>query len=247
MIHSLQRKEPDFRWMLVCSSFIHLTCYFLLFIFHFAPKPFKEGPVYYVDIVNLPVANPQAGAPSTSGSPPAVPARQEMTLPQKTAGKTTLKTIPSRKETPSVETERQFEERMAKIARTVDARHVSAALDELQKKVGAGGKSGQAGMPGAKGTEAGSDYAAYIRSRLTDAFAKTIAYQTKSPTVLVSITIDRNGRVIALKIEKSSADRLFEDSVRRAILKAEQTFPPPPGGATFEYSYRFAPEGVSKK
>lgn len=235
-------------WMLLCSTALHVALYLLLVKFNFSAVPFKEGPVYYVDVVTLPVANPRAGTPSTPGSAPSKPAQQEMALPAKSTPKTVSKPISAaKKPAASTETARQFEERMAKIEREVDAKHVSAALNALQKKVAASGNGGQAGMPGAKGTEAGSDYAAYIRSRLMDAFSTTISFQSKNPEVMVRLTIDRNGKVIGSTFLKSTKDRIFEDSVRRTILKAEQTFPPPPGGARFEYIYRFAPEGISKK
>jgi colicin import membrane protein len=64
---------------------------------------------------------------------------------------------------------------------------------------------------------------------------------------MVSLTIDRTGKVASLTLERSSNDRIFENSVINAIVKAEQTFVPPPGGTKFEHSFRFAPEGVSKK
>jgi colicin import membrane protein len=248
MSHTLQKKEPGFGWMLLCSTAIHLVCYFLLVEFQFSPRPFKEGPIYYVDVVNLPVANPRAGTPSSPGRAPSRPVQQEMALPAKSSLKASAKPKPlTQKPAASGETARQFEERMAKIERDVDAKHHSAALDALQKKVATAGNGGQTGMPGAKGTEAGSDYAAYIRSRLMDAFRTTIVRQTKNPEVMVRLTIDRNGKVIGSHFEKSSKDRIFEDSVRRTILKAEQTFPPPPGGVKFEYVYRFAPEEANKK
>ncbi len=248
MSHTLQRNDSEFVWMLLCSTALHVALYLLLVKFNFSAVPFKEGPVYYVDVVTLPVANPKAGTPATSGSAPSKPAQQEMTLPAKSTPKTASKPISAvKKPAASTETSRQFEERMAKIEREVDAKHVSAALNALQKKVAASGNGGQAGMPGAKGTEAGSDYAAYIRSRLMDAFSTTISFQSKNPEVMVRLTIDRNGKVIGSTFLKSTKDRIFEDSVRRTILKAEQTFPPPPGGARFEYIYRFAPEGISKK
>jgi colicin import membrane protein len=136
---------------------------------------------------------------------------------------------------------------MAKIEQEVAAKHTSAALEALQKKVAGSGMGGRPGIPGGKGMEAGSDYAGYIRSRLTDAFKTTIAFQTKNPEVMVRLTIDRNGKVTGRKLERSSNDRIFEDAVINAIVKAEQTFVPPPGGGKFEYSFRFAPEGVSKK
>jgi colicin import membrane protein len=250
MKSTLKRSDSGFGWMLLASLVIHLACYILLVKFHYyAALPLKEGPIYYVDVVNLPVANPRAGTPSTSGSAPPQSVRKEMTIPAPPQHKTIAKskTTAVKKPPAPVETSRQFEERMAKIEQEVDAKHVSAALEALQKKVAGAGKTAQAGIPAGKGTEAGSDYASYIRSRLTDAFKTTIAYQTKNPEVTVRISIDRNGKISGVHLEHSSHDRIFEDSVMKAIAKAQQTFVPPPGGGTFVNIFRFAPEGVSKK
>jgi colicin import membrane protein len=249
MKSTLKRRDPWFGWMLLSSLALHLTCYVLLVKFHFYSLPLTEGPVYYVDVVNLPVANPRAGTPSTSGSAPPLPAQEEMAVPapspQKAVAK--LKTPAGKKPAASAETARQFEERLAKIEQEVAAKHTMAALEALKKKVAGSGKGGQTGIPGGKGLEAGSDYAGYIRSRLTDAFRTTIAFQTKNPEVMVRLTIDRNGKVAGLKLERSSNDRIFEDAVINAIVKAEQTFVPPPAGGKFEYRFKFAPEGVIKK
>lgn len=240
---SLQRKEPGFAWMMLCSTAIHLTCYYLLVAFHFSALPFNEGPVYYVDIVNLPVANPRAGSPSSSpaGAPPAS-SREEMALPEKTSPKTDASAT---KAAAQKESEEQFQKRLSQVKKHAEEKEFSNALASLGKRAAA--QSGQSGVPGGKGTEAGSDYAGYIRSRLMDAFRTTIAYQSKNPEAMVRLTIDKNGRVIGLRFERKTGDRIFEDSVQRAILKAEQNFPPPPDGGRFEFSYRFAPEGVSKK
>lgn len=255
MSRALQRREPGFGWMLLCSAAIHLALYFFLVEFHF-PAHLKEAPVYYVDVVSLPVASPRAGTPSSPGSAAqapeaapaqaAAPARQEMVLPTKAPAKTAPKTpAPSdNKPAESKETAQRFEERMAKIEQAVAGQHEAKALDALRKRVAGAGKSG---MPAAKGTQAGSDYASYIRSRLTDAFRTTIAYQTKAPEVVVRLTINRAGKIIRQQIERSTNDRIFEDAVARTIAKAAVAFPPPPGGTQVEYSIRFSPEGVSKK
>jgi colicin import membrane protein len=235
--------------MLLFSLVIHLACYIVLVKFHYYSLPLTEGPVYYVDVVTLPVANPRAGNPSSSGGAPPLPAREEMAVPAHSPQKAVAKpkTPVGKKPATPAETARQFEERMAKIEQEVAAKHTMAALDALQKKVAGSGKGGRTGIPGGKGMEAGSDYAGYIRSRLTDAFRTTISFQTKNPEVMVRLTIDRTGKIAGLRLERSSNDRIFEDSVINAIVKAEQTFVPPPGGGKFEYSFRFAPEGVSKK
>jgi colicin import membrane protein len=249
MIANLQRREPQFGWMLFFSLLVHLTCYLIIVKFQLSALRPAEGPVYYVDVVTLPVAHPRAGTASSPGGAPSIPKREEMTVPARTPQKTAAKakTPEGKKSAQTAETSHQFEERLAKIEKDVAAKHESAAIEALRKKVAGQGQGGQAGVPGGKGTEAGSDYAGYIRSRLTDAFRTTIAFQTKNPEVMVRLTINRFGKVAGIKLERSSQDRIFEDAVLNAIAKAEQTFVPPPGGGKFEYSFRFAPEGVSRK
>lgn len=235
---------------MVCwSAVIHLALFFLLVNFNF-PARFKEAPVYYVDLLDLPVANPQAGTPgSTRGTPapppPAPSQPRQMTLPTKAAQKAAPRQVAATqpKQTDAAESAREYEERLARLEQEASARHATAAIDALRKK--AGGK-GTAGMPGAAGTEAGSDYPSYIQSRLRDAFTSTIAFQHKNPEVAVRITISRTGRVSRVRLERSTGDKVFEDAVTRAIAKAEQTFPPPPRGEEFESGFVFRPQGVGK-
>jgi len=102
-------------------------------------------------------------------------------------------------------------------------------------------------MPGATGKEAGSDYLAYIQSRLKDAFQKTINHTSKNPEMAVRIFIGSDGKLARTKAERSSGDRAFEISVFRAIDAASEKFPPPPGRKTFEGVFVFKREGISQK
>ncbi|WP_223906916.1 energy transducer TonB [Geobacter sp. AOG1] len=236
------------------SFVMHLALFFVITYSGLILAPhLQEAPVYYVDMVNLPVAHPQAGSPTVAGSqtgavpqPPAPP--QTMHLPAKTTPKTVAgapATKPSVKGTPE-ETGREFEERLKQLERTTEARHQAAALEALKSKAAGTGK-GQAGMPTGTGKEAGSDYASYIHSRLQDTFRTTIAYQSKNPVVVVRLTIGRNGRLLRYRIERSSGDRIFEASVIDTITKAEKSFPPPPGGTEFEQGFLFKPQGIGKQ
>lgn len=252
MTRLLQRKETGLGRMVAVSTVLHLAFYFFLLKFHF-PQPYpKEGPIYYVDVVNLPVAHPQAGTPSAGGegAPPAAPpaaAPREMALPATTK----VPPPPLKKlEEPvrTAEEAREFEKRLAGLERAAEAKHEAAALEAIRRRAAGSGRPGErAGMPGATGTEAGSDYASYIQSRLKDAFSATIAFQSKNPEVVIRLTIDRSGRVTATRIERSSGDRVFEGAALRAISKAEKGFPPPPGGTAFEHGFIFRPQGVVKR
>ncbi len=240
---------------MVCwSAIVHLTVCILLVAFRF-PAHFNEAPVYYVDVVNLPVAHPQAGTPGEASpgpkSPtapplPASPAPREMTLPAKPAGKTPPRpaTVASPKKTESAESDREFEERMAKMEQRAAAGHEAAALDALRKRVA--GK-GAAGMPGGTGNEAGSDYIAYLKSRLHDAFKLQSPPQTKNTEVVIHIVIDNKGRIVRRQVVKATGDKMFMTDVMLAIDIAGKNFPPPPGGRTFEHDFTFQPGGVKTK
>lgn len=235
---------------ITCSLLAHLA-FFAAFTFldFFRPAHTNTVPVYYVDIVNLPVANPQAGSPSDRGSDqaPAIPEpqKEEMRLPATTPQKLPA-AIPDRKKSePRADTGQEFNERLARLENKVQGQHTEDVIAQLRKKVAAG--SGRAGMPGATGTEAGSDYGSYIQSRLRDAFETTIATSSRNPLVVVRLTIDRFGKVIGYRIERTSGDKVFEDSVARAVDRAGENFPPPPGRKEFQQGFIFKPEGVGKK
>lgn len=255
MISRVKRSDKGLFPVLSVSSLLHLTVYGLVVWLHLLPAAkLREAPVYYVDMVNLPVESPQQGraseASNESAPPqPVTPPAPEMKLPAKpTAKDASPAAKPVKPATTSQSTEesaREFEERMTKLERAADARHEAAAMEALRKRAADRGKN-QQGIPGGSGTESGSDYASYIRSRLVDAFRTTIAYQDKSPKVTLVLTIDRNGRIVRKRVENSSGDRIFEDAVERAVVKAEKTFRPPPGGGTFEYGFIFTTQGVGK-
>ncbi len=256
MIPVPAQKKPDLGDMVMLSIIIHLLL--VLLLIRLSSQQWRRAvtpPVYYVDLVNLPVAHPRAGtsAPAGNNRPAPVatpPVKEAMQLPVK-GGKVAKVKAPSLKPPPprqGAESDREFQERLARLQRQTEERHEASALEALRQKVATAGKgTGQGGSPVANESEAGSDYASYIQSRLKDAFASTIAHQSRAPEVLVRISIARNGRLAGYRIERSSGDPLFEAAVARAIAKAEKTFPPPPDGKVFEQAYLFRPQGVAKK
>jgi len=244
------KKDVGLGASIACSLLLHAVFLAgLMFFTSFLQVKPAVAPVYYVDILNLPVANPRSGSPGASGKDSAPPApaplqeRQEMRLPPEKLPAPIKKTDPGKK--PPAETEKEFRERLARLENKVEGQHATAAIEALRRKAAAG--SGRAGMPGATGTEAGSDYGSYIQSRLKDAFALTIASSSRNPMVVARLTIDRNGKVIGFRIERSSGDKVFEDSVARAVDRASANFPPPPGSKEFQQGFVFKPEGVGIK
>lgn len=233
--------------MVTLSTVVHLALYFFLVFYHFPSLRPAQEVTYYVDVVNLPVAAPQAGSPVSPAVAPSAPARPaegtQPALPAPPAMKPARG--PAAAGQPGqIDSGREFEDRIRSMQRNQEERRQSDALDELRKRMAA---RDRAGVPGGAGAEAGSDYANYVQSRLKDALAATINYQTRNPEVVVRLTIGRNGKVAGYVVEKSSRDRLFEEAVAQAVSRAEKTFPPPPGNREFVHGFIFRPEGVGKK
>lgn len=245
-------RDPGIGRTLAFSMLLHVAVYGIIFRFgHFnSYQPVAQ--TYYVDIVNLPVANPQSGTPSRpEKTPESLPSasRQEMAMPVQQKEKAEKTVAPAPVKTPkkvatSKESDEDFSKRLSKIENRVESRHESSAIDAIRKRVST---FTRAGIPGGSGTEAGSDYAGYIQSRLRDAFKGTIAYQSGNPEVVVRLRISRYGKIIGYSIEKSSHDKVFEAAVNRAIAIAGEKFPPPPDNRDFDHGYIFRPEGVGKK
>lgn len=241
MQRAIPSREPRFAVSLTLSVLLHTTLVVaLLWWQQFLPEMGPVQTTYYVDVVNLPVADPRSGSPvqaenSADVAPPPPPEPPAMTAPQPQSRPV------ARQPAKNSESNAAFQQRMAKLQGVADAKRQAQRIEELRSKVAAAGRSG---MPRGTGSEAGSDYTAYLHSRLKDAFKETISYNTKAPFVAMRLTIDSNGRLLRTRLEKSSNDKVFELSVRRAISLAEPSFTPPPGRSQYEGVFVFRPEGV---
>ncbi len=251
-MNRLRKKDSGLGISIACSFLLHAALLATFSLIDLYPSINKSPePVYYVDIVNLPVANPRSGSPGKEApeAAAAAPSRQQeaMALPPKPTKPS--KPVPSSKapKTPAKEeSSEDFQERLAKLERKVGRQSVESTMADLRKRVSAQGGS-RSGMPGGKGTEAGSDYASYIQSRLRDAFKMTIAYRSRNPEVVVQVFISRYGKLSSYRVQRSSGDKVFEDAVARAIDMAAENFPPPPNRREFQQGFIFRPEGLVKK
>lgn len=247
--------DPTMGVSFAVSTVIHLTVFLLLAWIGAHRAPLKIQETYYVDVVNLPVASPRAGSPVQKGDdalqapapPKAVAPPMALPAPQKPGAKAQPAKPPAaaaRAVDTQAESSTEFAERMARLERAAEAKQEEAALARLREKVRNQG-SGRSGMPGAGGKEAGSDYLAFVQSRLKDAFQKTITHSSQNPEMIVRLFIDTDGRLSRKKAERSSGDRAFEISVLRAIDIASEKFTPPPGRKVFEGVFVFRREGIS--
>jgi colicin import membrane protein len=234
------------------STVIHLAVFLLLLWWgQLFPPTVAVQETYYVDVVNLPVANPRSGSPTQKGNdaeaPPPPPAPEPpLSMPSpsqpKARGRAATTGKAEKRETSS---DAAFAERMATLENKAASRQEEAALEQLRKRLGAIG-SGKAGMPAGSGSESGSDYTAYVQSRLKDALNQTNDYDSNNPMVYVRLYIGTDGKVIRQKIEQSTGDKRFELAVQRAIEMAGDKLVPPPNHKVFEGKFRFRPKDVSR-
>lgn len=246
----VSRIDSGFGVSFIASAVIHLAVFLLLaWGGRLFPSHIAIQETYYVDMVNPPVAVPQSGSSaqkageSRTVTPSAPAPPMTVSRPSKAAPKAIAKSTKPAVPQESAETVSAFAERMAKLERNSEARSEEAVLEKLRHKVKAGGP--KAGMPGASGTEAGSSYADFIKSRLEDALKVTSSYTTKKPEVAVRLTIAADGRLLQMKMERSSGDAAFELSVRRAIELASEKFTAPPNRAVYENGFVFKPKSIS--
>jgi len=235
----------------IVSAVIHLAVFLLLVWWGqlFSPQQALQE-TYYVDVVNLPTSNPQAGGsvqkPDEAEPAPVQPPPMAAASPSGAAPKGGTKFVKPMAPQETAETEAAFAERMAKLERNSENRHEEAVLEKLRSKVKSGG-SAKAGAPGADGGEAGSRYGDFIKSRLEDALKVTSYSTTKKPEVAVRLTISADGRLLRMKMERSSGDAAFELAVRRAIDLASEKFTKPPNHAVYENGFLFKPKGISNE
>ena len=239
----------------IISTVIHLAVFLLLLWWgQLFPPTMAVEETYYVDVVNLPVANPMAGSPIQKGNnaeaPPPPPAPEpplSMPFPQQpnARGRTATAGKADKTEKRDTSSDAAFAERMAKIESAAASQQEEATLEQLRKKLKATG-SGRAGMPSGSVSETGSDYTAYVQSRLKDAFNQTNDYDSNNPMVYVHLYIGTDGKVIRQKLEQSTGDKRFELAVQRAIEKAGDKLVPPPNHKVFEGKFRFRPKEVSR-
>ena len=251
MIKQQASKDKNFKLFFIISTVMHMAVFLLLTWWGILfPPDMKIKETYYVDVVNLPVASPRSGSPTQKGndteapSPPVPVSR--MTMPEASKKAVTAKGKKASDKDKADTSAEEFAKKMAKLEGKAESQHEDAAIERLRRKTSSSGK-GRAGMPAAGGTEAGSSYEAFIKSRLEDALKRTILYSTKKPEIMVRLVIAVDGRITRQKIERSSGDRTFELAVLRAIEIASEKFPPPPNHKVFEAGFIFKPQGISNR
>jgi TonB family protein len=213
-------------------------------------------PVYHVDLVNLPVMNPQAGRPDARPEPAKAPAKPAAPEPVKTPPPAPPKTKakpeavkvakpeavkpaiqpkkpvatpkPAPKEPSYDKTTSDIEDMRRKKA-IEDLKQQFAQLSAKDSRQGAGLPGAPAGMMDGKGTEAGTAYDVWLHEYLKKAWTLS-KYQVsrRDLKATVKLTFDAQGNLLDYNFIKKSGEERFDDSVRKAILQLKK-LPNPPG------------------
>jgi TonB family protein len=231
--------DPRFGGMLLISLGLHLAVA-LVFNFGLLPRHrIERRPVYVVDLVNLPVASPQAGRPDArppSAQPPAAKAvRPEPTKIPEPAKQVAPAKKPEPTKTKPVEKAPDYEtETLSAIEKLRRQREIEELKEKLaglkkQDTRSAAGSQAPVGMPEGKGSEAGISYDAWLHQYLKEAWTLS-KYQVarRDLEAKVKLVFDSQGNLRDYRFLRPSGDERFDDSVRRAVLQLKR-LPTAPG------------------
>jgi len=227
------RKEPNLQKIVIASAVLHL-----LFI-AFVVTPFKtrerEFKSYFVSLVT-PV-EVSRGVIRERSSHTLVRKRRKRVIPKKKiivpeeSAERVEKVVPKSKADMSLES-------VDRVAREIERLRAIKALSEKIKKKQKTQEievvrkriieniSEETGTPGRGVMEDLDSYYALITSKIWSQWVYP-DLESKGLEVIISIKIDRNGRIVSQEIEKSSGNELFDRSAIKALSKASPLPPPP--------------------
>ncbi len=250
--------EPGLRRMFLLSLVLHLIVPIILSgvlkITHKTPKL----PVYRVNLVNKPVKNPRAGrpdaAPKAEKKKPVkkvaakkVPAKPTKTVkaapPKKTPA--VKKVVPEKKPLapakPDTSAQEALQKRLAAMAAMQEEVERKRRLEELKASLAAQqeevGKPVDApvGEPDGSGDEIGISDIRFVEGFIKEQW-RLSEYQLPRLDLEaeVKVVYTAEGKMRHWEFVEKSGNALFDDSLRRAVLKSRQLNHPLPADGTFE-------------
>jgi len=247
--------EPKFGRMLGASLLLHLVVV-LVFTGVLIPRMKSEPrPVYVVDLVNLPVANPQAGRPDATPkqkpAPPAPKPKPVVKPKPKAAAKPAPKPKPVVKPKPQSAAKPEI-----KPTPKADYRDAVSAIEKLkrQKEIEQLKQSLSAmatqdtrqaeavkaplGEVTGSGTEAGVGRQTWLQAYYKQAWSLS-KYQVSQLDLAATIQVvfDARGYLKDYRVIEKSGDQRFDDSVTQAVRSLEQL--PTEPGRQVEYTIHF--------
>lgn len=233
-----KRGEPKIGRMFLVSFGIHLLL-FIVFsgLIEFSSER-ERRPVYYVDLTRMPVAKPQAGRPdarpkATKNQQKKVQKKVQKKPVKKSVSKKPVKKTVSKPKPDSVK-------RPVDVASDDDIKKKLDALkrqqerEELKQKLAdlAAGDSrdedalddtAPLGMPEGQGDEEGAGQLVWLEAFIKDNWSLS-RYQIGRTDIEAEawVVYNREGRLVDYALQESSGEKVFDDSIKSAILKSRQ-------------------------
>jgi len=243
--------DPRLGRLLLASLGAHLAVVVLFSGVIFPRFDRDPRPVYNVDLVNLPVMNPQAGRPDARPEPAKASARQSAPEPVKAPPPVPTKPVakpeavkiakpaaPVKKpETvkPAPKTASSEKENLSSTIEDMRRRQEIEALKQKLAQFGskdtrpAAVPDAPVGMADGKGSAAGVAYDVWLHEYLKQAWTLS-RYQVsrRDLQATVRMVFDGQGNLKDYSFVEKSGEERFDDSVRKAVLQLKK-LPNPPG------------------
>lgn len=248
--------DPGLRRMLFLSFILHLIVPVILSGILVATHRTPKVPVYRVNLVNKPVKDPQAGRPD------AVPVKKKKKKPvkKKVAAKKipvkkskAVKTAPVKKKKapvvkkkastkstkPDKTAETALQKRLAELQAEAERQNkfaaLKAAIAAQQADLGKPDVQAPVGEPDGTGKEIGVSSIRYIEGFIKEQW-RLSQYQLPRLDLEAEVKViySAEGKMRSWEFVEKSGNVLFDDSLRRAILKSRDLGQPLPVAGTFE-------------
>jgi len=232
-----QIQEPKLGRMLLVSLGLHLLLFIIFSGGFVLTGERNQRPVYYVDLTRIPVADPQAGRPDARPKPvtkeikkPAPvktekPAEKKPAQPvQKPVSK--LRPEVAKRVDPAV-SEAELEKKLAAMKRENERE----ALKEKLATLAAGDSRDEdalvgdapLGMPDGQGGEAGVEQLVWLEAFIKSQWSLSRYTLVRTDVEATAWVIyNKEGRLVDFSLQKASGEKVFDESIRSAILKSTQ-------------------------
>jgi len=240
--------EPKFGRMLGASLVLHLIVV-LVFTGVLIPRMKSEPrPVYVVDLVNLPVANPQAGRPDATPKHEPVKAAPKPNVKPKPKPKVSPKPVPKAKPKtaakPAVKPapKKDYQDTVSaieKLKRQKEIEQLKQSLAAMSSQdTRANDVKAPLGETTGTGTEAGVGAQTWLQAYYKQAWSLS-KYQVSRLDLAASVLVvfDARGYLKDYRVLEKSGEQRFDDSVTQAVRSLEQL--PTEPGRKVEYTIHF--------
>lgn len=243
--------EPKFSRMLGASLILHLVVV-LVFTGVLIPRMKTESrPVYVVDLVNLPVANPQAGRPDATPkqkpAPPAPKPKPVVTPKPKASPKPAPKPKPkpqaAAKPAAKPAPKADYQDALSAIEKLKRQKEIEQLKQSLSAMASQDTRQVEAvkaplGEVTGSGSEAGVGRQTWLQAYYKQVWSLS-KYQVSRLDLAASVLVvfDARGYLRDYRVVEESGDQRFDDSVTQAIRSLEQL--PDEPGQKVEFTIHF--------